>query len=271
MQQKNTGKIIAAFLLVTALAVVSVFSVLQFVKEPTPEQIAEYKSENGITEKKTAAELTTEAISQDWFNEEKTAADKTTEKETTEEVTTEEKTTEEKTTEEKTTEEKTTEKKTSSGDLKLEDVAGDYVGKGTYTKFSVEFPPEMFENMSESEIEMAKSMLAGLEGTSFDIAFSLDEDGEWDFDMHDGLLDLDFDSYDFNMPIKEFENNGFSTELSGKDAGVDGKASFEGQFSGSGDDITVEGRFSIDMVYDNVDMLLIVDYSADLSKEDEGV
>ena len=270
MQQKNTGKIIAAFLLVTALAVVSVFSVLQFVKEPTPEQIAEYKSENGITEKKTAAELTTEAISQDWFNDVFSDETATTEKETTEEVTTEEKTTEEKTTEEKTTEEKTTEKKTKSGELAIKDVAGDYSGKGTYTKFKVEFPKEMFEGMSESEIEAAKSMIAGLEGTQFDIEFSIDEEGEWDFDMQDGLLDLDFDSYDFNMPVEELEDNGFYMEYSGKNEGIDGKATFSGNFSGSGDDITVEGRFSIDMIYEDVDMVLIVDYSANLTDK-EGV
>ena len=256
---------IAAFLLVTALAVVSVFSVLQFVKNPTPEQVEEYKAENNIKTadkndqgKSTGIDFITEKPN----TEEKTAAPVITEEKTTEERTTEEKTTEEKTTEEKTTEEKTTEKKPSSGKLTLSDVAGDYRGTGTYTKFDIKFPDEMFEGMSESEIEMAKSMIASLEGTSFDISFSIDDDGTWDFAMEDGMMDLSFDYRDFDMLIEELKNNSFDMEFSGKEENVEGVATFNGEFSGSGDDLTVTGRFAIDMNYEGADMALIVDYTA---------
>ena len=278
MQQKNTGKIIAAFLLVTAFAVVSVFSVLQFVKEPTTEEIEEYKAENNISGKSTVSGLVTEEQDLGWLTEEKTTEktteEKTTEKKTTEEKTTEEKTTEEKTTEKKTTEEKTTEEKTTekkkSEKLALEDVTGTYSGKGTFTNIGFNFSGEMFEGMSESELQAAKAMVEGLKGTSFDISFSIDETGEWEFDMDDEVFNLDFDSYDFQSPVKELENNGFSMVFSDKNEDVDGEASFDGVFSGSGDDISVEGRFAIDMVYEGTDVEIVVDYSAELGS-DEGV
>ena len=273
MQQKNTGKIIVAFLLVTALAVVSVFSVLQFIKDPTPEQIADYKAENGIKDDKKTTDSKTELGF--LTEEEKTTEKQTTEEITTEEKTTEEKTTEEKTTEEKTTEEKTTEKPSGSGDLALEDVAGTYTGKGTYTRLKFDFPDEMFEGMSENEIDAAMAMIKALEGADFDIAFSIDEDGSWDFAMEDGLMNFEFDSYDFSKEITELEDGGFSMKMDGKEEGIDAEAAFNGAFSGKGDNIKVKGSFILSGDMDGAIVDLIVDYEAELTdnadEDEEGV